>query len=80
MIMQLFIMSQFRYCPLIWMNLNRGLNNNINRIHDRALRIVYRDKKSAFKELLEKDISITVHVKNLLVKKCVKYKIIVHLK
>ena len=27
----------------------------INRIHERALRIVYRDKKSTFKELLEKD-------------------------
>ena len=62
MIMQSFNMSQFGYCPLIWMNYNRSLNNN-NRIHERALRIVYRDKKPTFKELLEKDNSVTVHVK-----------------
>ena len=58
-------MSQFGYCPLIWMNHNRSLNNNINRIHERALSIVYRVQKSPFKELLEKDNSVTVHVKNL---------------
>ena len=54
-IMQSFIMSQFGYCPLIRMNHNRSLNNNINRIYEKALRIGYRDKKSTFKELLEKD-------------------------
>ena len=49
MIMKSFIVSQFGYCPLIWMNHNRSLNNNINRIHERTLRIVYIDKKSTFK-------------------------------
>ena len=44
MIMQLFIMSLS--LSLIWTNQNRRLNNNINRIHERALRIVYRDKKN----------------------------------
>ena len=39
--------------------------NNINRIHEKAVRIIYRDKKSTFKELLEKDNSVTTHVKNL---------------
>ena len=33
-----FIESQFGYCPLIWMLLSRGLNNKINRIHERALK------------------------------------------
>ena len=47
------------------MNHNRSLNNNTNRIHEKALRIVYRDKKSNFKELLQKDNYVTVHVKNL---------------
>ena len=55
MIMKSFIMSQFGHCPLIWMNEIRSLNNNINRIHERVLRIVYRDKKSTFKEFLEKN-------------------------
>ena len=47
------------------MNHNRSINNNINRIHERALRILYEDKKSTFKKLLEKDNSETIHVKNL---------------
>ena len=49
MIMKSFIVSQFGYCSLIWMNHNLSLNNNINRIHERTLRIVYIDKKSTFK-------------------------------
>ena len=39
-IMKSFIESQFGYCPLIWMFHGRGLDNKINRIHERALRIV----------------------------------------
>ena len=69
------IMSQFDYCPLIWMNHNRSLNSNINRIHKRALRIVSRDKKSTFNELLEKDNSVTIHVKNLQVLVMEMYKV-----
>ena len=65
MIMQAFTIFQFGYCPLIWMNYNWSLNNNIYRNHERVLRTVYRDKKSTFKELLEKDNSVTFHVKNL---------------
>ena len=58
-IMKAFINSQFGYCPLIWMNHSRTLNNIINRIHERSLsRVVYNDKKSTFEELLEKDKSI----------------------
>ena len=47
-----FIESQFGYCPLIWMLHNRGLNNKINRINERALRITYNDKSSSYSELL----------------------------
>ena len=39
-----FVESQFGYCPLIWMFHSRGLNNKINRIRERALRITYKDK------------------------------------
>ena len=65
LIMKSFISSQFGYCPMIWMNHSRALNNKINRIHERALRLVYRDKKSTFEELLNKDISVKFHIKNL---------------
>ena len=35
MIMKYFILSQFGYCPLIWMFHSRKLNNRINRLHER---------------------------------------------
>ena len=44
---------------------SRTLNNRIDNIRLRALRIVYQDKKSSFEELLQKDNSVTVHMKNL---------------
>ena len=50
-----FITAQFNYCPLIWMCHSRTLNNKINRIQQRALRIAYTDYKPIFKELLERD-------------------------
>ena len=65
LIMKAFICSQFSYCPLIWMFHSRQFNNRINSLHERALRIVYRDYTSSFKELLKKDNSVTVHQKNL---------------
>ena len=37
----------------------------INKIHERALRIVYQDKQSNLKELLQKDKSVSIHMKNL---------------
>ena len=64
-LMKAFVTSQFSYCPLIWMFHSRTLNNRINNIHERALRLTYKDNQSSFKELLEKDSSVTVHHKNL---------------
>ena len=64
-LMKAFITSQFSYCPLIWMFHSRTLNNRINNIHERALRLTYKDNQSSFEELLEKDHSVTVHHKNL---------------
>ena len=60
-----FIMSQFNYCPLVWMCHSRGLNNKINNIHKRALRIVHQDKKSNLQDLLQKDKSVSIHIKNI---------------
>ena len=63
-LMKAFITSQFSYCPLIWMFHSRSLNNKINRIHERALKLVYQNNLS-FSELLDLDNSVTVHQKNL---------------
>ena len=64
-IMKLFIEWQFGYCHLIWMFHGRGLNNKINGIHERALRITYNDKSSSYGELLTKDRSVTLHHRNI---------------
>ena len=63
-VMKTFVDSQFNYCPLIWMLHARTLNNKINRLHERALRIVYSDSKS-FNTLLEKDGSFSIHHSNI---------------
>ena len=43
---------------------SRKLNNRINKIHERALRIVYNDDLSSFDELLNRDSSFTIHSRN----------------
>ena len=43
----------------------RELNNRINRIHERALRLVYQDRTLSFEELLKKDKSFTIHERNI---------------
>ena len=64
-IMKAFIFSQFNYCPLVWMFHSREINNRINNIHERALRLAYKDYQSSFEMLLRKDGSVTIHHKNL---------------
>ena len=59
-----FFSFQFGYCPLVWMFHNRRYNNKINCLHERMLRIVYKDCKSYFVELLSEDKSFTVHHTN----------------
>ena len=65
MLFKSFIISQFNYCPIVWMCHGRGLNNKINNIHERALRIVYHDKISSFIFFLKRDKSASIHMKNL---------------
>ena len=64
-IMNAFISSQFNYCPLLWMCHNRSLNTQINKIHHRALSIVYRDNTSSFDTLLEKSGTVSIHHRNI---------------
>ena len=64
-ILKTFILSHFGYCPLVWMFHSRTLNCRINKLHERALRITYKDDKSSFEELLTKDESFTVHERNI---------------
>ena len=63
--MNTFILSQFGYCPLTSMWHSRSLNSRINRIHERALKLIYNDNISSFEQLLEISGSATIHVRNL---------------
>ena len=64
-LMRAFVISQFQYGPLVWMFHSGHLNNKINRIHERALRVAYKNFESSFNTLIEKDDSVSIHVKNL---------------
>ena len=65
LLMKSFIECQFSYFPLVWMFHSRALNNRINKLHERVLRLVYRDMHLTFDELLRKDGSVTIHHRNL---------------
>ena len=64
-IMRAFITSQFSYCTLAWMCQSKTLDEKINKLHERALRLVYDYRQSIFEELLNKDKSVTIHHGNL---------------
>ena len=64
LLMKSFVEAQFGYCPLVWMFHGREINRKINHIHERSLRIVYRDYNSSFKDLLKKDNSVCIHHRN----------------
>ena len=64
-VMNAFFTTQFSYCPLVWMCHSRTNNSKINMLHERCLRIIYNDKQSSFTELLNKDSSVSIHIKNI---------------
>ena len=44
---------QFSYCPLVWMFCSRTSNNMINKVYERALRVILNDHESDFGTLLQ---------------------------
>ena len=64
-IMNAFVTTQFCYCHLLWMCHDRKSHAQLNKIHERALRIIYRDHDSSFEVLLDKSGSVTIHHRNL---------------
>ena len=64
-LMNSFFDSQFAYCPLVWMCHSRRMNNKINNLHYRALRIIYRVGHSTFDELLSRENSVTIYHRNI---------------
>ena len=64
-LIKVYFESQFKYCPLLWKFHERQVNNKINRVHERALRIIYEDNTSSFHTLLENDVLFSVHNRNI---------------
>ena len=44
---------------------SRKINNKINKLHESALRLVCNNRSSSFRELLERDKSVTIHERNI---------------
>ena len=59
------ILSNFNYCPLIWLFCNKGAYKEIDRTHKRALRILYKEYECPFETLLTRSGSSCIHVRNL---------------
>ena len=65
LLMSSYITSQFNYCRLVWVIHHKKLKKKINKIQERALRIVYSDHKASFSEFLKRHKSVTRHKKKL---------------
>ena len=58
---------------------SKTLNNKINKIHERAIRIVYKNDVSSFEELPSIDNSVTIQKRNIQTLAIELYKVINHL-
>ena len=63
-LMNSFFWSQFSYYQLVWIFHSRTLNNKINRLYEKCLRIVYNNKNSTYENLLVRDRAVSVHIRN----------------
>ena len=70
------IKSRFNYCPLVWTFRLRQSNNLINKVHERGLRLTYRDETKDFQQILREQNEITIHQRNLQVLMTGVYKIV----
>ena len=59
------ILSNFNYCPLIWLFCSKGANKEIDRTHKCALRILYKEYDCPLETLLTRSDSFCIHVRNL---------------
>ena len=55
---------KFGYCPLVWMFHDRRYSNAVNCLHEKMLRIIYKDYKSCFAKLPSENKSLTAYYRN----------------
>ena len=74
-LMNAFFRSQLSYSTLVLVCHSRTLNNKINRLNKRCLRILYNDKGSSFQNLLDQEKPVSVHTRTLQVRAIKMYKV-----
>lgn len=52
------------HCLIVWVCHHRSVNNKLNLLHERYLRIVYSDSGTSFEHLLNNDTTVPIHIKN----------------
>ena len=65
LLLNAFITTRFSYAPVVWKFRSRKLNNHINWIHKKALRILFQYHNPMFEDLLAKDGCFKIHGRNL---------------
>ena len=60
-----FIRSNFDYCPLAWHFCGKQNNAKLEKLQERALRIIYKDYKSTYDELLISSKNTTILISHL---------------
>ena len=73
-----FVLSNFYYCPLIWMFCYKGLGNKIDTVHKRALRAVTGTFDQSLDDMLCLYNDKTIHQRNLTVLATEVYKCLSH--
>ena len=58
-----FVISQFNYCPIVWHFCGAGDTHKIEKLHERALRFIFNDYESEYKEFLNKHDETTLYLK-----------------
>ena len=49
-----FIFSLFEYCPVVWIFCTKGNSKKLERIQERALRIIFKDYTSSYDTMLQR--------------------------
>ena len=59
--MKIISVSQFRCCTLVWMSHSKSLDYRTYGLHKKSLQLFYKDFKSPFQQILEKNSTLTIH-------------------
>ena len=61
LIINAYIKSLFNYCPLVWMFCYRRIMHKMNKIHEPSLRLLLKNYKDGFQDLLRSSGDISIH-------------------